>query len=46
MEAQNVYDLIFGKVREWLTTTIEMLPNLAVALLVLVLFFVLAKFIK
>lgn len=46
MEAENVYDLIFGKVSDWLTTTIEMLPNLAVALLILVLFFVLAKFIK
>lgn len=46
MEAENVYDLIFGKVNEWLTTTIEMLPNLAVALLILVLFFVLARFIK
>ena len=46
METENIHDLIIGKVEDWLTTTIEMLPDLAVAILVLVLFYVLAKFIK
>ncbi|MDR9417966.1 mechanosensitive ion channel family protein [Gracilimonas sp.] len=46
MEIDNTYDLIVGKVEEWLTATIEMLPNLVVALLVLLVFYVIAKFIK
>lgn len=46
MEIEGMYDLITGKLENWLSTTIEMLPNLAMALLVLIVFYVLAKFIK
>lgn len=46
MEISGMYDLITGKLENWLNTTIEMLPNLAMALLVLIVFYVLAKFIK
>ncbi|WP_428236093.1 mechanosensitive ion channel family protein [Gracilimonas sp.] len=46
MEIGNIYELVTGKVEEWLTTTIEMLPNLAVALLVVIVFYAIAKGIR
>jgi small-conductance mechanosensitive channel len=46
MEIESTYELITGKLETWLNTTIEMLPNLAVALLVVVVFYTLAKIIK
>jgi small-conductance mechanosensitive channel len=46
MESGNIYELVVGKLEGWLTTAVEMLPNLAIALLVLVAFYVLAKVIK
>jgi small-conductance mechanosensitive channel len=46
MEIDSIYELITGKVQTWLETTIEMLPNLAVALLVVIVFYTLAKLIK
>jgi small-conductance mechanosensitive channel len=46
MEIGNMYELVSGKLEEWLTTTIEMLPNLAVALLVVLVFYVIAKGIR
>lgn len=46
MEVEGIYDLITGKLETWLNTTIEMLPNLAVALLVVIVFYVIAKIIR
>lgn len=46
MEIEGIYELITGKLETWLSTTIEMLPNLAVALLVVIVFYTLAKVIK
>jgi small-conductance mechanosensitive channel len=46
MEIESIYELITGKLETWLNTTIEMLPNLAVALLVVIVFYTLAKVIK
>ncbi len=46
MEIENIYELITGKLETWLKTAIEMLPNLALALLILIVFYVLAKMIK
>ncbi|HBQ59084.1 MAG TPA: mechanosensitive ion channel protein MscS, partial [Balneolaceae bacterium] len=46
MELNNIYDTLVGKLEMWLSTAIEMLPNLAMALLVVVIFYALAKVIK
>ncbi len=46
MEIGNIYELITGKLENWLSTAIEMLPNLVMALLIVILFYVLAKIIK
>ncbi|MEX0722076.1 MAG: mechanosensitive ion channel [Balneolaceae bacterium] len=46
MEINNYYDLIVGKLEDWLATAIEMLPNIAVAFLILILFYALAKYVK
>lgn len=46
MDTQNVYELITGKLEGWLTAAIEMLPNLVLALLIIVAFYVLAKVIR
>ena len=46
MEIKSIYELITGKLETWINTTIEMLPNLAVALLVVIVFYVIAKLIK
>lgn len=46
MELESAYELIMGKVETWITTAIEMLPNLAIALLVLIVFYVLGKLIR
>ena len=43
---ENAYSLIAGKLEEWINTAIEMLPNLAMALLVLIIFFVLGKVLR
>lgn len=46
MELDNVYDTLVGKLEMWLRSAIEMLPNLAMALIVVVIFYALAKVIK
>lgn len=46
METENIYELISGKLEAWLTSAIEMLPNLVLALLVIIAFYVLAKVIR
>jgi small-conductance mechanosensitive channel len=46
MEIDNIYETVVGKLELWLSTAIEMLPNLAMALLVIVVFYALAKIIK
>lgn len=46
MEVENLYDAVTGKLEEWLNTAIEMLPNIAVAILILIAFYVLAKYVK
>lgn len=43
LDVNKAYDLVVGKLETWLSTAIEMLPNLALALLVLVLFYVIGK---
>ncbi len=40
IELNNAYDLVVGKVENWITTFIEMLPNLVVALFILIVFYV------
>lgn len=46
METENIYELITGKLEGWLTSAIEMLPNLVLALLIVFAFYVLAKVIR
>ncbi|MEX2344753.1 MAG: mechanosensitive ion channel [Balneolaceae bacterium] len=46
MEINNYYELIVGKLEDWLATAIEMLPNIAVAFLILIVFYVLAKYLR
>lgn len=46
MNIEDGYNLILEKLESWLSTTIEMLPNLAVALLVIIIFYVVSKVIK
>lgn len=43
-EINDAYGIVFGKVEDWITTFFEMLPNLVVALLVLIIFYVAGKF--
>ncbi len=46
MNLEEGYSLITEKLQEWLNTAIEMLPNLAVAILVLIVFYFIASLIK
>lgn len=46
LDVNKAYDLISGKLETWLSSAIEMLPNLALALLVLILFYVIGKLIR
>lgn len=46
MELNDIYDTLVDKLETWLISGIEMLPNLAMALLVVVIFYSLAKVIK
>jgi len=43
-EINDAYGLIAGKVETWITGFIEMLPNLVVALIILIVFYVIGKF--
>lgn len=43
MEISKAYDLIVGKLETWLNTAISMLPNLVIALLVVIIFYVVSK---
>jgi small-conductance mechanosensitive channel len=42
----NAYNLVVGKLETWMSTAIEMLPNLALALLVLIVFYVIGKMLR
>lgn len=42
----NAYDLIMGKLKNWIDIAIAMLPNLVVALLIIVVFYVAAKSVR
>ena len=46
MNLEEGYKIITDKLQEWLNTAIEMLPNLAAAVLVLILFYFIASLIK
>src|SRR5699024_2522387 len=46
MELSNGYDLVIKKLETWLNTLIEMLPNLAVALLILLIFVIASKLVQ
>ncbi|MBO6523762.1 MAG: mechanosensitive ion channel family protein [Balneolaceae bacterium] len=46
MEVQEAYKLVTEKLEVWLNTAVEMLPNLAIALLVITLFYVISKVVK
>ena len=39
-------DLIWGKLQNWTNTAVKMLPNMVVAILVIVVFFLLARLVK
>lgn len=43
-EINDAYGIVVGKVEDWITSFFEMLPNLVVALFVLIVFYVLGKF--
>lgn len=42
-ELNDAYGIVVGKIEDWLTTFISMLPNLVVALFVLIIFYVMGK---
>lgn len=46
MDITNAWNLIADKVESWFTVAIEMLPNLVVALLVIIAFYVLGRLIR
>ena len=46
MNIGSAYDLIFNKLKSWLDIAISMLPNMALAILVGVIFYVLAKTVR
>jgi small-conductance mechanosensitive channel len=46
MEIVDAYNTVVGKLETWLNTFIEMLPNLAVALFVLIVFYVVGKLVR
>jgi small-conductance mechanosensitive channel len=43
-QLNDAYGIVAGKVESWITGFIEMLPNLVVALFILIIFYVLGKF--
>jgi Small-conductance mechanosensitive channel len=42
-ELNDAYGIVMGKIETWITGLIEMLPNLVVALFILILFYVIGK---
>ena len=46
MDVSNAYNMVVNKLNEWLNTLIVMLPNLAVAILVIIAFYILARIFK
>lgn len=46
MAPEDAYNLLVNKLTNWLDTAIEMLPNFALALLVLIIFYAIGKLIK
>jgi small conductance mechanosensitive channel len=46
VEIGNAYDLVAGKVETWVELFIQMLPNLVVAMLVIIAFYVLSKVVR
>jgi len=46
MTPEDAYNLLVDKLSSWLDTAIQMLPNFALALIVLIVFYVVAKIIK
>ncbi len=42
-EINDAYGIVVGKIEEWITTLIAMLPNLVVATFILILFFVIGR---
>jgi len=46
LNMNEAYQLVTGKLESWLSTAIEMLPNLALAFLVLIVFYVLCRMLR
>ena len=46
MEINDAYNLVTDKLENWIDTLIQMLPNLALALIVLIVFYVVGKMIR
>jgi small conductance mechanosensitive channel len=46
MDFSKAYNLVIDKISQWLTTLIYMLPNIAVAVIIVVLFYLAAKFFR
>lgn len=46
LDFNKIYELVMGKVETWITKAIEMLPNLTMALLVLIIFYVLGRMVR
>src|SRR5699024_12254958 len=45
-DVSKAYDLVVGKLEGWLETAIGMLPNLVLAILTLIVFFVVGKLVR
>lgn len=46
MDINQAYNLVTGKLENWIDTFIQMLPNIVVAMLVLIVFYVIGKLIR
>lgn len=46
LDINRAYQLVSGKLEDWLNTAIEMLPNMVLALLVLIIFYVVGKILR
>lgn len=46
MNISEAYDLVVGKLESWIDTAIQMLPNLAAAIIVLIVFYAVGKIVR
>lgn len=46
IQVEDVFDLVLNKLETWLKTILEMLPNFVIAVLILILFWIIAKVLR